>query len=223
MGIIRMGPPQDLIFILRDSFDVSSFVETGTFKGETAVWASKEFKQVYTIELSKSIYQEVTAKYGHIKNIEFLFGHTKEKLSEVVSKLRGSAIFWLDAHWSGGETYGESDECPLLEEVEVINRCPYDCLILIDDARFFLSPPPYPHRIEQWPDIAQLVGKLKQKSCHVVIFEDVIIAVPLCLKELMVHYCQERATQSWKIEGQRSIKKGMRMVVSGVKKIIWKK
>lgn len=38
MGIVRMGPPEELVLLLKRDLNVSTFVETGTFKCGTAVW-----------------------------------------------------------------------------------------------------------------------------------------------------------------------------------------
>lgn len=193
MGIVRMGPPTEIIYKLKEVYGINNFIETGTYQGHTAYWASQVFDQVFTIEYSQDIYQKVTEKYGHIKNIDFLYGDTRNLLQNTLSQLESPSLFWLDAHWSGGLTYGESDECPLLAEIEIINRSDCEHFILIDDARLFLSPPPAPHSPQQWPDISAILNLLNsaKNSRHIVIVDDVIIAVPLRAKQLIVRYCQD--------------------------------
>ena len=193
MGIVRMGPPTEIIYKLKEVYGINNFIETGTYQGHTAYWASQLFEQVFTIEYSQDIYQKVTEKYGHIKNIDFLYGDTRNLLQNTLSKLESPSLFWLDAHWSGGLTYGESDECPLLAEIEIINRSDCEHFIFIDDARLFLSPPPPPHLPQQWPDISAILNLLNsvKNSRHIVIVDDVIIAVPVSAKELIVRYCQD--------------------------------
>ncbi len=66
-------------------------------------------------------------------------------------------LFGLYAHWSGGETYGEDDECPLLDELEIIFGYDKNYAILIDDARLFLAPPPHPHNIQAWPSLTDIL------------------------------------------------------------------
>ncbi len=101
------------------------------------------------------------------------------QLPMIVEALDNLAIFWLDAHFSAGPTWGESKECPLLSEIEAINASDLDNIILIDDARLFQAPPAPPHKIEHWPDIGQVIGKLTEnKARHVAIIDDVIIATP---------------------------------------------
>lgn len=52
MGIVRMGPPNDLILMLKECSEVNSFIETGTYLGNTAYWSSQKFGQVITLEYS---------------------------------------------------------------------------------------------------------------------------------------------------------------------------
>ncbi len=192
MGIIRMGPPTEIIYKLKEVYGINNFIETGTYQGHTAYWASQIFEQVFTIEYSQDIYQKVTEKYCHIKNIDFLYGDSRNLLDSTVSQLESSSLFWLDAHWSGGLTYGERDECPLIAEIEVINCSDCEHFIFIDDARLFLSPPPQPHLPQQWPDISAVLNLLNsgKNSRYIVIVDDVIIAVPALAKELIIQYCQ---------------------------------
>jgi hypothetical protein len=132
----------------------------------------------------------------------------------VINTLNSSALFWLDAHWSGGNTYGQSDTCPILDEIEIINRCKYDSFILIDDARLFLSPPPTPHRIELWPDITAIIAALNSHDHHryTLVFQDVIIAVPQFSKQLVSEYVQQRNTELWAehADQQNMLKKSLR-------------
>lgn len=66
------------------------------------------------------MYEKAIAKHKDSK-INFLFGDSKIILKNLISTLKGPIIFWLDAHWSGGDTYGYKDECPLLDEIKIIN------------------------------------------------------------------------------------------------------
>jgi len=118
-----MGPPEDVVIKIASHFGIDTFVETGTYKAATAVWASKHFEQVFTIEAAQPFYQEAVKLYSYIEHIHFIHGHSTESLCTLVDAFEQEsrrATFWLDAHWSGGETYGEQDECPLLEELKII-------------------------------------------------------------------------------------------------------
>ena len=118
MGLYRVGPPVELLHILQENYAISTFIETGTFQGDTALWASDHFDDVYTIEFSKKIYKDTIAKFQNRSNINFLFGDSRSRISEIIPNLHKPALFWLDSHWCGGSTYGEEDQCPLLAEIE---------------------------------------------------------------------------------------------------------
>ncbi|TLY34310.1 MAG: hypothetical protein E6K62_06060, partial [Nitrospirae bacterium] len=134
---------------LKGKYALEDFIETGTYQGGTAVWAAAHFDRVTTIEFSRSLYEETKAQHDGASNLSFLFGDSREALRAIVPTLRQPAIFWLDSHWSGGQTYGQNDECPLLEEIEAITSSVHTHFLFIDDARLFAAPPPRPHRIDQ--------------------------------------------------------------------------
>lgn len=222
MGIVRMGPPTELISSLKKAYKIENFIETGTYYGNTAYWASQIFEHVVTIEYSETIYKKVTEKYHHVENIEFLYGDTRHRLEELLSRLKTQSIFWLDAHWSGGFTYGETDQCPIIEEIEIINRSKYENFILIDDARLFTSPPPAPNSIEQWPDITKVLNALQLKNDrYIAIIEDVIIAVPSSQKSTVIQYCQYTNQKAWEKHGKfYKLEKGWKIISQAIEKYL---
>lgn len=215
MGIVRMGPPEALIQELKKQLNLNYFVETGTYLGSTAAWASKIFQVVATIEFSPELFYKAKEKFAGVQNIKCLFGDSREQLKEIIETLDRPAVFWLDAHWSGGITYGDKDQCPLLEELEILNNSDYNHFIFIDDARLFLSPPQPPHQVEYWPSVCEIVDILRQKYSdkYIVIIEDVIIAVPIEAKEIVVQYCQDTNAKSWQEYGKSKLIKGVGLII----------
>lgn len=204
MGI--HGLPTDLITNLMTQFDLSVFVETGTHLGHTARWASGQFAKVVTIERSESLYTKAREAMGHISNLEILRGDTREVLPQVLAGQERPCLLWLDAHWSGGETFGQADECPLLDEIRIVNQSRPDHFILIDDARLFTSPPPRPHRWDQWPEFALVMQALTSGGAdrYVLIHEDVLIAVPGFARAFLARFCQEKNTTAWETASRPS-------------------
>jgi hypothetical protein len=199
MGIVRMGVPKEFVLELKNHFNIKYFLETGTYLGQTALWAADNFEMVVTIENSELLYDQAIAKHGSIANIKFIYGHTKDILGDLTKDIPESLIFWLDSHWCGGESYGKSDQCPIIDEIGIINQLDSKNFILIDDARLFLSPPPLPNDPEQWPSIDKVIqelGKGKYKR-YIVIFEDVIIAVPEYARDIVSSWCQKENTIAW--------------------------
>jgi hypothetical protein len=178
--------PQALALFLQKLGEIDDFFETGTHKGETAFWAKDFFKRVYTVEEDKALYTSSAWALSKFNNVNSILGDSADAIHEFLQSDR-KAMFWLDAHWCGGETAGQGYECPVLREIEAINRSQLDHIILVDDARLFLRPPGEEHDASQWPDacaIFRVLGHLGRR--YVVVFSDVIIAVPEHLRPALV-------------------------------------
>jgi hypothetical protein len=222
-NLSQSGPPKELMLMLRREFGLRDFVETGTFEGRTAVWAAGHFERVVTIENAKTIYERTSAQHAHVKNVRFVFGHSRDAIGGVVEGLTGPALFWLDGHWSGGETYGSGDECPVLDEIRTIDASHEDHFLLIDDARLFVAPPPRPHDAAAWPSIDDVVGALKARhpDAYVVIMDDVIVRVPKRAKKALIDFCQAVATDAWRAEvaakAAPTNRDALRLIAEGVR------
>ena len=186
-----------LVQALQKTFDLRTFIETGTFLGDSAAWASQRFERVYTIERSEDLWQRAQQRLAPLDNVTCLWGDSRQALKSLTTTAQERTLFWLDAHWSGDDTYGEKDECPLSDELEVILGNRPGSYVLIDDARLFLSPPPLPHNPANWPAVDQVVGLLSKHGLYVVVLEDVIVAVPPAARAWLVDYCQALNTRRW--------------------------
>ncbi len=198
MGAIRFGVPRELVVWLRDTFRVNVFVETGTNRAETADWASGNFERVFTIEAYGPLYQRAIEDFGDRKNIQFLQGDSRTHIRSLLTFLTEPAIFWLDAHWCGEHTFGKSDECPVVEELELLNSSKVAHIVLIDDARLFLAPPPPPHESSHWPDITTICKLLSMHNTnrYVVVHDDVIIGVPDVTKPQLIEFIRGETLKS---------------------------
>ncbi|MEM7478871.1 MAG: hypothetical protein AAF483_28125, partial [Planctomycetota bacterium] len=153
--------------------------------------------------LAKEIYETYHHELASIPGVHPHFGDSAKLLPEIVAGLDDApALFWLDGHWSGGETAGEGQECPVVDELNCLKHRQQD-LILIDDARMFLSAPPLPHQPEQWPTIAE-IAYLVGEDRFVQVIDDVIFIVGqnAQIKDALIGYAQaqaEAAIQSTKV------------------------
>ena len=191
MGSYRMGPPLELVLAIRDAFKVETFVETGTFMGETAAWAAGHFRRVVTIEAAASFAAAARKRFAE-GLVEVQEGNSVARLPALLKSLSRPAVFWLDAHWSGGATAGQDDECPLLEEIRLLNGSRHEHFILVDDARLFSAPPPRPHDSAQWPALGSVIPVLEDGGRrHVVLLDDVFVAVPATAREFITRHCQD--------------------------------
>ena len=105
MGIVHRGIPIHLALKLQSLFGIRYFVETGTYLGNTAAWASKYFERVYTIEASEDLWQQTSQRYKNVENIGFLQGNSAH-VEGIMIRLMVQH-FLVDAHWSGDVTTGK--------------------------------------------------------------------------------------------------------------------
>jgi hypothetical protein len=118
--------------------DITCFVETGTYEGDTTAAAASMIKKVYSIEINPVYVERVKQRFQHTSNIEIIQGDSSVEISRICSKLQEPTLFWLDGHWSGGDTGRGAKDCPLIEEVEtIVNQCRPRCILAIDDVRLF--------------------------------------------------------------------------------------
>lgn len=121
------------------------FVETGTYMGKTAIHMSSICRTCHTIEVSEKLYaaaKETLRPYG---NISLHHGDSGAVLPAILAGIDEPALFWLDAHHSGGKTGGAKRTTPIRPELEAIFAHPVKThVILIDDARAFLGLKGYP-------------------------------------------------------------------------------
>jgi hypothetical protein len=206
MGLISHGVPKEYVGILQKEFGIKCFVETGTFHGATAQWAAERFDRVVTIELSEALYQRATATLASHRNVKTLFGNTRHHLRQIASTLPPS-IVWLDAHYSAGATAGKGDECPLLSEIDALLPSWERMFVLVDDARYFLAPPPPPHDEAQWPSIVQVMNALNHGSDRFIAsFEDIIVSLPSEAKRVTLQYIRKGGLQNERVIGFRKEK-----------------
>lgn len=201
MGTVNFGIPEQEAKWLRDRMGLNTVVEGGTYRGDTALRLSKAFQTVYTIEKSHVMFEKAKNRLSASPNIRQFQGDTREHLPAIISE-NDNILFWLDAHWSGGDTYGKHDECPLLEELDIIfHSSMSNYAILIDDARLFLAPPPLPHEIKHWPTIKQVASAVPDHY-DMVVHEDVIYIVAVAVG--LPVFIQSRTTSNWSRDSESS-------------------
>ena len=123
---------QDLLRWLGKLFNLRVLVETGTCEGSTPMALYKDFREIYTIELSDYYYQRSVKRLRGISNVHISHGNSEKCLEGILNAIPNEpTLFWLDAHSSGGLTADEGD--PLGIEIQIIERCRPNALVVIDD------------------------------------------------------------------------------------------
>ena len=144
-------PPPNIVkrkFIVRCAREarVRNFVETGTYHGDTVRYVLDDFERIFSIELSEHLAALARRRFSAHKHVSILLGDSGELIHEVLRNLSGPALFWLDGHYSEGETARGIQDTPILRELDAIfgDLPKANHLILVDDARLFGTDPAYP-------------------------------------------------------------------------------
>ena len=160
-----------LLLKLQDDYThYPCFVETGTLCGDTILAMEPHFDTLYTIELSKRYYNGARSRYNGPK-ITFLLGDSGIVLGDLAPTLVAPTIFFLDGHWSSGDTGRGEKDCPLVEEITHIAAAfKHKGIIIVDDFRLFGLGPPTGVG-ENWMDIRKdtlldILGTRIEKVYH---------------------------------------------------------
>lgn len=194
MGAVTFSLDSQLVKHLKEKLNLSTFIETGTFHGNTIDGVLAYFDELITIELSEVLFQSVKERFAKENKVQPLLGNSAEILSKIVPEQQTkSVLYWLDAHWCiADNTAGETSQCPLVDEIRAIKDLNDQSVILIDDARLFLSPPPKPHEISQWPTFDEIIKALQAlNSQHqIMVVNDVIAFYPAHAHSAIASYAQ---------------------------------
>lgn len=135
---------QQRIEKFKKKYNINILVETGTYLGDM-VWAQrKNFNKIYSIELSSAFADLAKNRFRNFPHISILEGDSGIVMKSLVGQLKEKTIFWLDGHYSGGNTACAEKECPVYEELESILNSEIEHVLLIDDARCFVGEDSYP-------------------------------------------------------------------------------
>lgn len=95
--------------IARNGSQTGTFVETGTYIGDTTDFAAGLFKRVITIEPDLRLYGDAALRFQARKNVQVINGTSEDSFAAAVDAAGNDATFWLDAHFSGdGTFFGQS-------------------------------------------------------------------------------------------------------------------
>jgi len=132
-----------------------TFIETGTFRGDTTWFFRNRFRKIVTIEVQDQLAELARKRFRNHPHVEVIHGDSSDALGPVCETMDGPCLVFLDGHYSAGITGGTDKECPVIEELKSLFlalRHPFR--IVIDDARLFGSHPAYPRleEISEWLD-----------------------------------------------------------------------
>lgn len=126
-------------------FSIDTFVETGTYFGDMVYAMKDTFNKIYSVELDDNVYKKAKERFARFPHIQIIQGDSGRALPNILSLITEPALFWLDAHYSGGITARGDLDTPIMKELQhIFNNSIHDHVILIDDARHFRGQNGYP-------------------------------------------------------------------------------
>lgn len=145
----RTVPPPQVVKLfkiqaLQEKYNCSTFIETGTYKGDMIFALKSHFSKLISVELSPLYYKNALKKFRKDKNVELHFGDSGMLMPKIIGGLSNTSLFWLDGHFSSGDTAQGEKDCPIYGELNAIFKSPFPHVLLIDDARCFVGENDYP-------------------------------------------------------------------------------
>jgi hypothetical protein len=153
------------------------FIETGTFEGDMAAEAARCFRQVHTIELDDTLARRAQERFAGTENVRIHLGDSGKILAEVLGGIAESCVFWLDAHYSGGDTARGEADTPILAELDAIGvHGVRPHAVLIDDARVLGTDDAY-------PSLEDVIARLRRidPGFRIGVSSDILWAAPIKL------------------------------------------
>ena len=206
MGLFWMGIPHSIFpaieRVLGPSFVA---VETGTYKGKTTKILAHFADSVTTIEADSGYYQRSKQILQQFNNITILHGDSGLVIESAMPSSQINCMLWLDAHYSGGNTAGILNHCPLINELDHIlsTRSASNTVILVDDSRGLIGK-------SGWPLLSELIGLLSQSGFSSIIIDDVLIASSVeSLGTIAEDFTHSRTSTFEKLGGRMSLVAGL--------------
>jgi hypothetical protein len=174
------APSPDLVkhqVLLTQSIPGATWIETGTYLGDTTYLLSRHAKLVYTIEPEPILFKKAEARFRHEKNIKVINGLSEDVLPRLLPEIAGAINFWLDGHDSGGSTYKGPQETPIVDELNCISRYRHKftrAVVLIDDVRLFT--PTHKEYTGSYPNLDFLVAWARDNEFQWSIMHDIFVA-----------------------------------------------
>lgn len=121
------------------------FIETGSYVGNGIQEAlDANFNEIYSIELSDKYFYMCYQRFRNNKNVHLVKGDSSEVLYDVIKNINENITFWLDGHYSQGDTALGKVWSPLMMELETIKKHEIKThTIIIDDLRCWKISPQY--------------------------------------------------------------------------------
>jgi hypothetical protein len=119
----------------------ATWIETGTYLGDTTSKLSKIAKKVISIEPQTELSLFASTRLKRKKNVEVINVTSEGCITKVLKGVSGPTCFWLDGHYSGDVTFQGSEISPILLELDAISNYLISnrVVVFVDDFRLFAN------------------------------------------------------------------------------------
>ena len=154
-------------------YRLGTFIETGTYRGDTLMLLAAEGVDCVSVELSQELHRLASRLFARRGNIKLVQGDSGEVIPRLLETLDKAALFWLDGHYSGGSTAKGLQDSPIAAELRAIfGHGIGGHVILIDDARCFTGRDGYPH-------LDHLLAEIREEGKYLAeVSTDIIRLIP---------------------------------------------
>jgi hypothetical protein len=173
-GLLPHARKQEIVRAYGKSFGLRVLVETGTYLGLMVRAMRRHFDELHSIELDDALFRRAARRFARFPNVHLLHGDSGKLLPRVLERIESPALFWLDAHWSGGITARGDTDTPIMRELEAVLSHGHGDrhVVLIDDARHFTG--------DDYPTVAAVRARVEQLRPGMVleVADDIIRITP---------------------------------------------
>lgn len=202
MGAVHFSIDPRLLELFKSKLNIQTFVETGTFHGDSIASALPYFPTIYSVELSKTLADEAKERFKDYPQVHIDCSSSDTWLLQIQPQVaQYPTLYWLDAHWcAASDTAGVTSQCPLINEISAITTLSPQSIVVIDDARLFLTTPPKPHEVSQWPQFHDILTALQELSSQhrIMVLNDCIIYYPSLLQQALSLFAYEHGVD-WNV------------------------
>ena len=121
-----------------------TWVETGTYLGETTEYLSRSCDLIISVEPSQELASRAKLLFENSNNVKIVNGTSEEFIGKILDGLSKESNrdinFWLDGHFSAGMTYLGNKPCPIVDELLSVGERMKEfskVSIFVDDVRAF--------------------------------------------------------------------------------------
>ena len=168
------SPQHIKIGILKsNSLQNATWIETGTYLGDTTSKLARIAKKVISIEPQFELSKFASSRLKRHVNVQIINNTSESCIAKVLDGIIGPACFWLDGHYSGDVTFQGSEISPISTELAAISNYlgNNEVVVFVDDFRLFVN-----SAATGYPPHSTLVAWAAENNLSWTVEQDIFIA-----------------------------------------------